>query len=273
MSTPTSPTELAVTHVTLGDGCRIAFRLDGPEEAPVLLLSNSLGTRLEMWAPQMPALAARFQVLRYDSRGHGRSDVPPGAYGMDRLGRDAVELLDALGIEKVHVCGLSMGGMVGQWLAARAPDRVDRLVLANTSAYMGPPTTWDGRIQAVKAGGMAALVESVLARWFTPGFLAAAPEQVAPVREMLLATAADGYAGCSAAIRDMDLRLTAALIRAPTLVIVGAHDPSTPPAEGRWLAETITGARLESLDSAHLSNTEQAENFTALILDHLAAPA
>ncbi|MFS8037819.1 3-oxoadipate enol-lactonase [Xanthobacter sp. AM11] len=256
-------------HVTLGDGCRIAYRFDGPQAAPVLLLSNSLGTRWEMWEPQMAAFTAGFRVLRYDSRGHGRSDAPAGAYGMDRLGRDVIELLDALGLERVHVCGLSKGGMVGQWLGARAPERLGRLVLANTSAFMGPPAGWDARIAAVAAGGMAALVDAVIARWFTPGFVAQAPQAVAPVRDMLLATSPAGYAGCCAAIRDMDLRLTAPLVRAPTLVITGDADPATPPQEGAFIAAAVPGARHATLPAAHLSNVEQAEGFSSAVLGFL----
>lgn len=265
------PDHGAIGYVTLGDGCRLAYRCDGPAEAPVMLLSHALGTRLEMWDPQVPALMKLFRVVRYDARGHGRSDVPPGAYGMDRLGRDVIELLDTLSIGQVHFCGLSLGGMVGQWLAARAPERITGLVLANTSALMGPASVWDERIAAVRAGGVAGLAESVLMRWFTPAFLAAHPERVEPVRAMLRATTAEGYAGCCAAIRDMDLRFTAPLIRAPTLVIVGAHDPSTPPEEGRRLAEAIEGAHLASLDCAHLSNVEQADAFTELVLEHCGA--
>ncbi|MFG1296871.1 MULTISPECIES: 3-oxoadipate enol-lactonase [Xanthobacter] len=260
-------------HVTLGDGCRLAYRFDGPADAPVLLLSHALGTRLEMWDPQIPALAETFRVLRYDCRGHGRSDVPVGAYGMDRLGRDVVELMDTLSVEHVHFCGLSLGGMVGQWLAARVPERVTGLVLANTTAHMGLASVWDERINAVLDGGVAALTESVLMRWFTPAFLAAHPERVAPVRAMLNATAAEGYAGCCAAIRDMDLRLTAPLIRAPTLVIVGTQDPSTPPEEGLRLAQSIASAHVAKLDCAHLSNVEQADAFTELLLAHCGAGA
>ncbi|MDQ0507122.1 3-oxoadipate enol-lactonase [Xanthobacter agilis] len=255
--------------VTLGDGCRLAYRFDGPAEAPVLLLSNSLGTSFEMWAPQMPALTQRFRVLRYDSRGHGRSDAPAGAYGMDRLGRDVVELLDALGLDRVGFCGLSKGGMVGQWLGARAPERLDRLVLANTAAHMGPPSGWESRIGAVRAGGMAALADAAIARWFTPEFVARVPDQVASVRDMLLATPVEGYAACCAAIRDMDLRLTAPLIRVPTVVIAGAHDPATPPEQGRFLADAIPGARIVELDTAHLSNIEAPAAFTAALLDAL----
>lgn len=258
-----------VQHVTVGDGCRIACRLDGPADAPVLVLSNSLGTRWEMWNPQLESFTERFRVLRYDSRGHGRSDVPPGAYSLDRLGRDVVELLDALGLGTVRFLGLSKGGMVGQWLGVRAPERLEKLVLANTSAYMGPPSGWADRIAIVKAKGMAAVSDAVIARWFTPGFVADAPEAVGNVREQLLATDPEGYAACCAAIRDMDLRITTPLIRTPTLVIGGEKDPSTPPDHARWIAGAIPEAQLVILDAAHLSNVEQPEAFTKAALDFL----
>lgn len=253
----------------LGDGCRIAYRFDGPSDAPVLLLSNSLGTDMAMWAPQMAAFAARFRVLRYDSRGHGASASPPGAYSMDRLGRDVVELLDALEIAEVDYCGLSKGGMVGQWLAHRAPDRLRRIVLANTSAYMGPPSNWQARIDGVLKDGMAPLAEASIARWFTPDFPAQAPDAVAPIRAMLLANDPAGYAGCCAAIRDMDQRPTAALNRTPTLVIGGSEDPSTSVAEAQFLADSAADGRLVSLRAAHLSNVEQPEAFAAVVLDFL----
>lgn len=260
-------------HATVGDGCRLAYRFDGPDGAPTLLLSNSLGTALEMWDAQLPALAGRFRVLRYDSRGHGASDVPPGAYSMDRLGRDVVELLAALGIGAVHFCGLSMGGMVGQWLAVRAPERVDRLVLANTAAYMGPPEGWQQRIDGVLAAGMGTVAQSLAERWFTPGFRERAPETVAAVQAMLLATSPVGYAGCCAAIRDMDLRPTAPLIAHSPLIIAGAADPATPPERSDELAAAIAGrARVVRLDAAHLASVEQAEAFTAALLDFLGAP-
>lgn len=254
---------------TLGDGCRIAWALDGPEGAPVLMLSNSLGTTMEMWRPQLAAFAARFRILRYDTRGHGRSDAPPGGYGLDRLGRDAVELLDALGIDHVHFCGLSLGGMTGQWLGARAPDRIDRLILANTAAVMGPPSAWDTRIVTVRQQGMAALTDAILERWFTPEFRAV-PERTSFVRDQLLATDPVGYAGCCAAIRDMDLRPLLGRIAAPTLVITGGRDPATPPADSALIVEAIPGTRQVMLDAAHLSNVEQPEPFTASVLDFLA---
>lgn len=256
--------------ILTGDRCRIAYRLDGPEHAPVLLLSNSLGTDMGMWTPQLPAWSRRFRVLRYDSRGHGASDAPPGAYSMDRLGRDAIELLDALGIGKAHFCGLSKGGMVGQWLAFRAPARIERLVLANTAAYMGPPSAWQDRIDGVLAEGLPPLAEASLARWFTPGFAEREPGAVAPIRAMLLANDPVGYAGCCAAIRDMDMRPTAALNRLPTLVVAGDRDPATPPADGAFLADSAADARLVTLPAAHLSNVEAAQPFTDAVTDFLA---
>mgnify|MGYP003575154053 CR=1 FL=1 len=251
--------------VTVDDGCRIAWRLDGPDDAPVLMLSNSLGTDMAMWAPQMAAFTRQFRVLRYDSRGHGGSASPPGAYSMDRLGRDVVGLLDALGIERVHFCGLSKGGMVGQWLAVHAPERLDRLVLANTSAYMGPPSGWQARIAGVLADGMTPLAEASIARWFTPGFVAAAPDAVEPIRAMLLANDPAGYAGCCAAIRDMDQRPTAGLNRTPTLVIAGSEDPSTGIGEAGFLADQVKDGRLHVLPAAHLSNVEAAGEFAGIV--------
>jgi 3-oxoadipate enol-lactonase len=257
-------------HFETDDGCRIAFRLDGPEAAPVLMLSNSLGTDMGMWDPQMVALTKKFRVLRYDSRGHGSSDRPLGAYSMDRLGRDAVQLLDNLDLDRVHFCGLSKGGMVGQWLGFRSPERIDRLILANTAAYMGPPANWQARIAGVMRDGMAPLVEASLKRWFTAGFPERNPDAVAPIRQMLLACNPVGYSGCCAAIRDMDMRATASSISRPTLVIAGAEDPSTSVADAQFLVNQIPVARLVVLPAAHLSNVEQAGSFTDALLDFLA---
>lgn len=253
--------------IVAGDGCRIAYRLEGRADAPVLMLSNSLGTAMAMWEPQMAAFEARFRVLRYDSRGHGRSDVPAGSYSIDRLGRDAIELLDALQIARVTFCGLSKGGMIGQWIGWRAPERLQRLILANTSGYMGPPEGWDGRIRSVTADGMAAMTEPVLQRWFRPSFLGDAADAVAPVRAMLLATPPAGYAGCCAAIRDMDQRPVLPLITAPTLVIAGTGDSATPMEHAEQLARDIPRARLVALEAAHLSNVEQPVAFTKAVLD------
>lgn len=256
--------------VTTGDGCRIGWQFDGPAGAPVLLLSNSLGTDRTMWAPQIDAWTAKFQVLRYDQRGHGASDAPVGGYSIDRLGRDVVELLDALEIESVDFCGLSLGGMVGQWLGIRAANRLRRLVLANTSSCMGPPANWDARIVSVLKDGMAPLAGPSVERWFTPEFATASPAATAPIEQMLQTTNPVGYAGCCAAIRDMDMRRTVSLIDMPTLVIGGSRDPATPPPHSDALAGTIADARLVMLDAAHLSNVEQPAAFARAVLDFIA---
>jgi 3-oxoadipate enol-lactonase len=250
---------------------RLHYRFDGAAGAPVVMLSTSLGTDLSMWDPQMPALVARYRVLRYDARGHGRSAVTPGPYTIEGLSKDVLGLLDALLIERVHFCGLSMGGMVGQWLGAHAPQRVDKLILCNTTARIGSPEAYNTRIDTVRSGGMAGIVDTVLARWYTPSFAAAAPDAIARTRAMLLATPADGYAACCAAIRDMDQRETARDIAAPTLVIAGAHDLATPPADGRFLAEHISRARLTELPAAHLSNIEAAGEFNVALMEFLSS--
>jgi 3-oxoadipate enol-lactonase len=252
-----------------GEGARIHYEVEGPQDGPVLLLSNSLGTELGMWSPQMPSLTARYRVLRYDSRGHGRSDAPEGPYEIARLGRDAVELLDALDIETVRFCGLSKGGMVGQWLGVNAPDRVERLVLANTAAFIGAPEVWNQRIETVRAQGMAAIVPGVIDRWFTEPYQERAPDSVARIRDMLLATDPEGYAACCAAVRDMDQRQAISAISLPTLVIAGRHDLATSPEQGRLIADTVPGARFLELDAAHLSNIEAEAAFTRALLDFL----
>lgn len=257
-------------HVITGDGCRIAWRSDGPADAPALLLSNSLGTNMEMWTPQLAAWTQGRRVLRYDQRGHGASDAPAGAYSIDRLGRDVIELLDALEIASVDFCGLSLGGMTGQWLGIREPSRLRRLVLANTSSFMGPPSAWDGRIALVRAEGMAPLAQASVERWFTSAFAAAQPDAIAAIGRMLQATDPVGYAGCCAAIRDMDMRRTATLIAVPTLVIGGTLDPATPPAHSEALERAIAGSRLVMLEAAHLSNVERPDAFARAVLDFLA---
>ena len=252
-------------------GTRLFHRFDGPIGAPPLVLSNSLGTNLGMWDGQMPALVERFRVLRYDSRGHGQSAAPPGPYRIEELGRDLIALLDALDIPRVRFCGLSKGGMVGMWLASNAPERVERLVLCNTSAHLPGRELWNARIEAVRATGMAAVAPQVLERWLTPEFRGRAPEVVEKVRRMLLATPPDGYAACATAIRDMDQRESISTIRAPALVVVGARDPSTPPVHGRQIAERIRGSKVVELPAAHLSNVEAADQFTAAVLEFVSA--
>jgi 3-oxoadipate enol-lactonase len=251
------------------NGTVLFHRLDGPVRAPLLLLSGSLGTSHAMWEDQIAALTHRFRVLRYDTRGHGRSAVPSGPCDIATLGRDALGLLDALHVERAHFCGLSLGGMTGIWLAAHAPERVARLVLANTSSYLGARETWEARISAVRRGGMAAVTGGILERWFTPEFRAREPVRVERIRQMLLTTPPEGYAACAAAVRDMDQRCALAAISASTLVICGSADVATTPEHLRFIGERIPGARLTELPAAHLSNIEAAEAFNRAVLDFL----
>ena len=246
--------------LAIGDGCRLAWRFDGPVDAPVLLLSNSLGTTIEMWAPQIAVWARRFNVLRYDSRGHGDSDAR--RVRIRWIGWDATP--SNCSTDWVWIACISAGfpwaGWWG-WLAVHAPDRLDRLVLANTSAYMGPPSGWQARIDAVRMNGMEPIAEASLGRWFTPRFRTSAPAAVAPIRAMLLACDPAGYAGCCAAIRDMDQRPTVALNRTPTIVIAGTEDPSTTPADGAFLANSAEQGTLLTIPAAHLSNIECPDIF------------
>ncbi len=245
---------------------RLHYQFDGDPRLPVLMLCNSLGTTLDMWEPQMPAFLAQFRVLRYDTRGHGQSEVTPGEYSIAQLGKDALALLDHLGIERMSFCGLSMGGMTGMWLGVNSPERIWRLVLCNTGAKLGDPTLWAARFEAVRSGGMAAITPPTLDRWFTARYQRLAPKDVDKVRAMLLATSPDGYIANGAAVRDMDQRADLAKIKVPTLVIAGAYDGSTPPELGREVAQAIDGARYVELDAAHLSNWEQTGAFSSAVL-------
>lgn len=246
--------------------------VNGPAGAPPLLLVNSLGSDLTMWRPQAEALADRFQVIRFDLRGHGRSPVPPGPYSLDDLGADALALLDRLDVRRASVCGLSLGGMIGMWLASRGPERVDRLVLCCTSALLGPPSAWADRARTVLTSGTGAVADAVVARWLTPAYAAAHPRVVGALRTMVAATPAVGYAACCGVIERLDLRPSLAAISAPTLVIAGAGDPATPPAHGEAIAAGIPGASLSVVaDAAHLANVERPEVITRLIRDHVTA--
>ncbi|MCE2841249.1 MAG: alpha/beta fold hydrolase [Novosphingobium sp.] len=236
-------------HIAMDDGCRIACDYQPRAGAPVLVLSPSLGTSMALFDAQVAALSDRYSILRYDPRGHGGSDVPEGSYSLDRLGRDVLGLIDALEIERAHFAGVSLGGMTGQWLGYRAPERLLSLTLANTSAYMGPPSGWADRIAAVLDKGMEAMVAPVLERWFTAGFRAACPTDVSRVAAMLLSTAP--------------------LIAVPSLVIAGNQDPATPPEHAEFLVSAIPDARLVSLEAAHLSNVEQAALFNRTLRDFL----
>jgi 3-oxoadipate enol-lactonase len=253
------------------DGCPIHVEVEGAERAPVLMLSNSLGTTLHMWDGQVGPLTKHFRLLRYDRRGHGQSGVPAGPYTMERLGRDVLAVLDALGIEKISWCGLSMGGMVGQWLGANAPSRVERLVLTNTSSYFADKAMWNDRLALVREKGLAAFAAANMERWFTKGFRERAPEVVARTQDMFAATPLEGYLACAAAVRDMDHRELLPRITAPTLVIAGKHDPATTPEANEYISKHIPGAQFALLEAAHMSNIEQPDSYTKAVLGFLLA--
>jgi 3-oxoadipate enol-lactonase len=255
--------------INADDGCPLHVEVEGRDGAPVLMLSNSLGTNLHMWDDQVPEFTKHFRLVRYDRRGHGQSGVPKGPYSMDRLGKDVLAILDTLKIKKTNWCGLSMGGMVGQWLGANAPDRVEKLVLSNTNSYYEDKTPWIDRIKFVTEKGIDALVDTNMQRWFTDGFRKRAPEVIERTKKMFTATKVPGYIACCEAIRDMDFRASNPSITAPTLVIVGAQDPATPPSAGEIIQKAIKGAKLASLDAAHISNMEQPKQYTETVLDFL----
>jgi len=241
---------------------RIYYELSGPSAAPVLVFSNSLGTDLAMWDSQAATLSRDFRILRYDTRGHGRSSVPSGPYTIRHLTNDVVGLLDRLEVESTYFCGLSIGGMTGMSLALQVPQRLAKIVLCNTAAKIGSPEVWNARIDAVQKGGMEAVVPGILERWFTAAFRSASPEAVESTRRTLLETPVEGYAGCCAALRDADLRDSIAGIDVPVTIIAGTYDPATTPADGRFLAGRIDGARYVELPAAHLSNIEASAAFT-----------
>jgi 3-oxoadipate enol-lactonase len=253
------------------DGCPIHVRVDGPQAARVLMLSNSLGTTMDMWDGQLAPFTQHFRLVRYDRRGHGKSGCPEGPYTMERLGRDALALLDGLGLERVSWCGLSMGGMIGQWLGANAPERIERLVLTNTSSYFPDKAAWNERIALVRERGLAAFAGPNMERWFTRKFLERSPEAVAPIRAMFAATPLDGYIACAEAVRDMDHRALLPRIEAPTLVIAGRHDPATPLEANEYISSNVAGAKLTVLDAAHMSNVEQRDAYTDAVLGFLLA--
>ena len=247
------------------DGARIYWRVDGRADNPPLLLVNSLGTDHAMWAPVLAGLTRAFRVIRMDSRGHGASDAPKGDCTLERLGRDALAVADAAGAARFHFAGVSLGGMTGMWIAANAPERIDRLVLANTSATIDP-TTFDARIAAIRQGGLASVADAVLGRFFTAPYIARNTEHFATVRQTLLQLDPDGYIGCCAAIRDMVLLPQLPSIRAATLVIAGSFDPSTPPDHGHRIAQTIPGATIVELPTAHFSHSERPGRFVDLVV-------
>jgi 3-oxoadipate enol-lactonase len=255
--------------VTMDDGARIFVDAAPDDGKPPLLFSNSLGTNLHMWDAQIDDFGREFRIIRYDSRGHGRSDAPGGFYSIERLGRDALAVLDALDIERTFFCGLSKGGMVGQWLGSHAPERIERMAVCNTAAHIPAPDLWNQRIEVASSKGMAPLKQGIIERWFTAGFREANPEEIDRIAEMVVMTPGLGYAACCAAIRDMDQRDAIKGVTVPTLVVIGEKDPATPPERGREIHALIPGSRLVALDAAHLSNIEQTAAFNRAVLEFL----
>jgi 3-oxoadipate enol-lactonase len=252
------------------NGTTLAYRFDGPEGAPVVMLSNSLMSNHTMWDPQIDALSAEYRVLRYDTRGHGASAAPVGPYSMAMLGEDAVALMDGLGLDKVHFCGLSMGGMIGQYLGANHGERLKSLTLCDTACVLPPASLWDERIDQARAGGTGAAVDATLERWFTAPYRESGNPEVEKIGVMIRGTDVEGFAGCAAAIRDMDQTDLLASIDTDTLVVVGEHDPGTPVSAAKVLHENIPGSELVVIDaSAHLCNIEQPAAFNQALLGFL----
>jgi len=251
----------------------LAASLEGPVGAPVLVLGNSLGTTGEVWEPQAAALGERFRLLRFEHRGHGGSPSLPGPYTIAELGADVLRLLDGFGVPTASYCGISLGGMIGMWLAANAPERIGALGLCCTSAYLPPAQMWEERAASVRATGMASISPQVVGRWFTSAFAERDPATVAGFVTMVEGVNPQGYAGCCEAIAAMDLRSSLGRISAPVLVIAGAEDPATPPWHGARIASAVGSARLRVIrGAAHLANVSHAGEVTAALMAHLTSP-
>jgi 3-oxoadipate enol-lactonase len=253
----------AVAVVTLANGQEIAYRREGRQGAPVVLLVHGLLSDHRMWDPVVESLFGDYEVLRYDLRGHGRSSAPAGAYTMEQLADDVPALLDALGVQRVHFIGTSLGGMIGQQVAARHPQRLLSLTLANTGAAQGAAAAWDERIALAREQGVAPLAGPTMQRWFTPAYQQAAPEVVAHMQRMLLAVSREGYVGCATAVRNLAQLDLLPKIHVPTLVIAGLHDEAIPHAATAKIAELVPGARLVSLPTGHQAAVEQPDAFCA----------
>jgi 3-oxoadipate enol-lactonase len=257
------------------NGIDLYYRIDaaGERDAPWLVLSNALGTDVSLWTPQIDALARVFRVVRYDTRGHGRSSVPPGPCTIEQLSGDVLALVDALAIERAHFCGISLGGATGMALAARHGERIGRLVVASAPPRNpSPPEVWSDRMNQARSGGMPALAQATIERWFSAAFIAREPLVCAAIRDTVRHTDPEGYAANCAAVAETDLTSELARIGAPTLIVTGMHDASITPDAGRALAAAIGGARHVALDALHLPNVEQADAFTRTVLDFLNAP-
>ena len=251
------------------NGIRIHYELSGSAELPVLVFSHSLGSSHELWEPQLAALQPHRRILRYDTRGHGASACPAGPYSVENLGADLLGLLDGLEIAQADFCGLSMGGVIGQWLALHAPHRLRKLVLADTAAKIGTAEIWNGRVATVEREGLGAVIPGTLERWFTVPFRDSHPAVIAKTEVMVRGTPSEGYRACCGALRDADFRESVKTIAVPTLLIAGTSDPVTPPVDLQFLASAIPGSQLVELPSAHLSNVEAAEAFNQALLHFL----
>ncbi len=251
------------------DGCLLAYTEHGDPSHPALVLSNSLGATQSMWNGQISEFAKYFRTITYDARGHGLSAAPTGAYSLDRLGCDVLELLDHLTIKRAHFCGVSLGGMTGQWIASRAPMRIERLVLAHTSAYMPPASGWQERIETVSSVGMSAIAEAVASRWVTVEFRNRRIKEFAQLISGISHIEPDGYIGCCAAIRDMDLRPLLASIRAECLIISGEQDLATPLSHSQFLADHIAHSELVATTGAHVSNIECPAQFNQKVIEFI----
>jgi 3-oxoadipate enol-lactonase len=249
----------------------VSYTVEGrmDADAPVVVFAHSIGTTRDLWLPQLPAFAKHFKVVRYDARGHGISAIYSGEYTLDMLGHDALDLLDALDVDRVHFVGLSLGGLTAMWLAIHAPERLHRIVLANTAARIGVPNTWTERIAQVQAEGLTYIAVQAMPRWFSESFRMRDPRTVHRFRDMLASCSPYGYMGCCAVLRDTDLRASLKHITTPTLIIAGQQDPATTLEDADVLKAEINGARIVELPTAHLSNVEQPAEFTAAVLDFL----
>jgi 3-oxoadipate enol-lactonase len=253
------------------NGVRLHYELSGNPHGPVLVLANSLGSSMHMWDKVLSTLEKRNQILRFDMRGHGKSQIVGDYFTIEDLGRDVLRLLDEVQVERASICGLSLGGVVGLWLGVNAADRIDRLIFANTAARIGNQAMWEQRMEASRSERMSSLAAATLGRWFTPAFRSQHPDEMETIRAMIAATDPAGYSACCAVLRDTDLRSDASKVEAPSLVITGTHDPATPPEDGRALNASLRNSRYVELDASHLSAWESADEFAGAVVQHLAA--
>ena len=241
----------------------------GNSSNPALLFSNSLGTSYHMWQPQIDALQTDYFIICYDTRGHGKSSVPTGPYNLDQLGQDVIDLLDHLSIDKAFFCGISMGGMTGQWLAIHYPDRFYQLMLCNTATKIGNKAAWVDRAQLVREQGLAPIASTAASRWFTPGFINEYPDVVAALSSTLADGSSEGYASCCEALSIADTNEQLKNIRVPVTVLSGSEDPVTTVADGQYMVDHIPNATLATIDASHISNIEQPETFNQFIRQYL----